>query len=120
MRLSLMLGAVFSLFASLCPAVSADDISGIVLNDMGRFQAGVTVTLKKLADGTAVKSVVTDTTGTFSFSVSESAGVNEPVSFGLYGNYPNPFNPVTRISFSVGEPSTVSIDIYSALGQKVR
>ncbi len=52
--------------------------------------------------------------------MSEAAGVKEPVAFGLFGNYPNPFNPATRISFSVGEPTEVSIAIYNALGQRVR
>ncbi len=115
-----MSGAVFFILVFLSTAVFAVEISGTVLNDIGRFQANATVTLRKLADGTAVKSVVTDTTGTFSFSVSEATGVKEPVPFALYGNFPNPFNPATRISFSTGEPSVVTIDVYSALGQKVR
>ena len=38
----------------------------------------------------------------------------------LIGNYPNPFNPETRISFSTRENGPVSIDIYNIKGQKVR
>ncbi|MBK8983800.1 MAG: T9SS type A sorting domain-containing protein [Ignavibacteria bacterium] len=35
-------------------------------------------------------------------------------------NYPNPFNPVTRISFSIPERGFVNIKIYDILGKEVR
>ncbi len=38
----------------------------------------------------------------------------------LIGNYPNPFNPETRITFSTKDNGPVSIDIYNVKGQKVR
>ena len=38
----------------------------------------------------------------------------------LLGNYPNPFNPSTTISFSVAEPQVVTIDIYNIKGQLVQ
>jgi len=38
----------------------------------------------------------------------------------LIGNYPNPFNPETRIAFSTKDNGPVSIDIYNIKGQKVR
>ena len=38
----------------------------------------------------------------------------------LVGNYPNPFNPETRISFLTKENGPVSIDIYNIKGQRVR
>ncbi len=43
-----------------------------------------------------------------------------PMITALNGNYPNPFNPSTEISYSVTKPGHVSLDIYNALGQKVR
>jgi len=39
---------------------------------------------------------------------------------GLNGNYPNPFNPVTHINFSVKATERVMIDICNLRGQKVR
>ncbi|PID27112.1 MAG: gingipain R [Candidatus Cloacimonadota bacterium] len=36
------------------------------------------------------------------------------------GNYPNPFNPTTTISFSVEKASDVEINIYNVKGQKVK
>jgi len=37
----------------------------------------------------------------------------------LYSNYPNPFNPETKISFNLGKDSYVHLDIYNIKGQKV-
>lgn len=38
----------------------------------------------------------------------------------LKGNYPNPFNPQTTISYSVKENIPVTIEIYNVKGQKVK
>lgn len=35
-------------------------------------------------------------------------------------NYPNPFNPVTVINYAVPEKSTVAIEIFNILGQKIK
>jgi len=49
---------------------------------------------------------------------------NDPSAPGLQtallGNYPNPFNPSTTISFTVQDFSPVSIDIYNQKGQRVK
>ncbi len=39
-----------------------------------------------------------------------------PVNFNLYPNYPNPFNPETKISFSIDRPSKVLLQIYDVKG----
>lgn len=60
----------------------------------------------------------TDLDGTFTYSRILSI---EPVpqNFELSGNYPNPFNPSTTIRFSIPEKGTVTLRVYSVLGQLV-
>jgi hypothetical protein len=41
-------------------------------------------------------------------------------SIKLNHNYPNPFNPVTNISYSIPASSKVEITIYNSLGQKIK
>ena len=42
-----------------------------------------------------------------------------PGEFRLEQNYPNPFNPSTNISFSIPNPSDVTLKVYSPLGKEV-
>jgi hypothetical protein len=46
--------------------------------------------------------------------------VAEPQLTTLSGNYPNPFNPQTTISFSLAKSEQVSIEIFNIKGQKVK
>ncbi|MBN1352025.1 T9SS type A sorting domain-containing protein [candidate division KSB1 bacterium] len=59
------------------------------------------------------------------FTVGGGAAVDNANSllakkFVLEENYPNPFNPVTNIKYSVPNTAEVKLVIYNALGQKVR
>ena len=42
-----------------------------------------------------------------------------PGEFTLHGNYPNPFNPATTITFDLPVAALVSVDVYDMLGRKV-
>jgi len=44
----------------------------------------------------------------------------KPTVTALTGNYPNPFNPTTTISFSIKEAGPVSVNIYNMRGQLVK
>ncbi len=52
--------------------------------------------------------------------VSNEDGVAPVYTTELKGNYPNPFNPETNISFSLKQAAPVSIEIYNVKGQMVR
>ena len=43
-----------------------------------------------------------------------------PLAYQLRQNFPNPFNPETRIYFEIPNMHDVKLDIYNILGQKVR
>ena len=49
----------------------------------------------------------------------EEPGSSSPQVFKLNGNYPNPFNPTTNISFNLAEAANVSVDVFSVVGQRV-
>lgn len=42
-----------------------------------------------------------------------------PESFNLFNNYPNPFNPVTNITFDVPKAQTVKLRVYDMQGREV-
>ena len=52
-------------------------------------------------------------------SLSETVS-GPPLNFGLDANYPNPFNPETRITYTLSEVGPVELAIYNIMGQRVR
>jgi len=55
-------------------------------------------------------------------SVTGTHGQNDtalPETAQLYGNYPNPFNPETEISFGIHQEMDVDIRVFDLLGREV-
>lgn len=42
-----------------------------------------------------------------------------PIATKIFPNYPNPFNPTTRLRLDLSQPSDVNITVYNILGRKV-
>jgi len=61
-----------------------------------------------------------DNSGAFTYTAStEVTIVGMPKELKLYGNYPNPFNPSTKLQFTVAENGKVRLSVYNVLGQEV-
>lgn len=43
-----------------------------------------------------------------------------PKNYSLSQNFPNPFNPVTNIAFSIPEESNVNLTVYDVLGREIK
>jgi hypothetical protein len=72
------------------------------------------------ADGWALfDSSVVWAMGTKTSTSVEELSLGIPSHFVLYDNYPNPFNPVTHIAFSIPTQNRVRLSVWSALGEKV-
>jgi predicted extracellular nuclease len=78
-----------------------------------------------------IQGVFTYSFGTFKISVRNEndfgtvAGINPvheaiPYTYQLKQNFPNPFNPETKIYFEIPQAQNVTMVIYNMLGQKVR
>ena len=62
----------------------------------------------------------TGTNGVFVISLLSTGSESIiPEKFSMSANYPNPFNPVTHVDFTIPEATDVSFAIYSLLGQQV-
>ena len=60
-----------------------------------------------------------DFDGTSKFSNLVEVGEIAPTSFELSQNFPNPFNPVTNIKYSVASAQQVTLKVFNVLGKEV-
>jgi hypothetical protein len=59
-----------------------------------------------------------DNNGSYKYS-SEVEVVALPQSYRLENNYPNPFNPQTKIQYSLPEDAKVHLSVYDVLGRQI-
>lgn len=60
-----------------------------------------------------------DFDGTSDFSKTVEVEILNPKEFSLSQNFPNPFNPSTKINFSLAIDSKVSLKVFNVLGQEI-
>ena len=63
--------------------------------------------------------VKTDSSGNVVVSIDERIYTSIPNEFALMPNFPNPFNPMTNISYSLPVSGDVTLIIYNLLGEEV-
>jgi gluconolactonase len=56
----------------------------------------------------------------YTHSPGQEQGNLKTKSFRLYGNYPNPFNPLTHIEFSMACAEKINLTVFNILGNEVR
>ncbi len=93
----------------------------IDLDGKGYIESGKSSILQVEGRAELVSVSGADITGTYyelNIDVAEKAVVL-PDKFELHGNYPNPFNPGTGISFSLPVATDVRLEVYNIAGQVV-
>ena len=60
-----------------------------------------------------------DNDGSYEYSNIININISIPGSYFLSQNFPNPFNPETKIDFSIAQKQMVTIRVYNSLGQRV-
>jgi hypothetical protein len=105
----------FKLIASY---TSNDNLKGMGISSSGRSYDFTDTKVKSgLTYQYKIQSV--STKGTTKDLTTLSVTVDIPKTYALYQNYPNPFNPSTTIRFDLKQTSTVTLEIYNVLGQRV-
>jgi hypothetical protein len=60
-----------------------------------------------------------DFDGSFEYSKEIEVEIGIPYKYALYKNYPNPFNPTTKLRFTISDLRFVELKVYDVLGKKV-
>ena len=77
---------------------------------------GNTIIVGGIADNTNMGAAWVFVPGTTSV---EQTSNETPSSFLMEQNYPNPFNPSTNIQFALSQPGYVTLEVFSATGERV-
>jgi hypothetical protein len=79
--------------------------TGATLNGRALAQTAVTLDANSISSGSAAVTAVQNGSG--------------PQEFALFQSYPNPFNPTTRIQYTLAKAGQVSLKVYNLIGNQV-
>ena len=109
---------IFSICLFCIIPVKAQKVTGIVTDSNGVRLAGAEIKLYSIA-----RSVNTTSNYDGKFLVEWPTSVEKnflPEGYNVSNNYPNPFNPKTRIAFELPKASNIKVEIFNLTGQRVR
>ena len=96
---------------------NSQTVTGQILDDIGT--ALPNISLQLFIDGTQYQTT-TENNGNFVFTVVTNVDDETlPTGYSVSNNFPNPFNPSTRIYISLPERNSVTAEVFNVLGQSV-
>src|SRR5664280_2888803 len=96
----------------------AQTITGKLVDQNGDGLAGVQL---QLYSTPKIYTATSSTDGSFTLTnVTEVKDQQLPTGYSVSANYPNPFNPRTRIEITLTNNVNVKVELYNQIGQKVR
>ena len=115
--IAILLAFIVSAFAQ----IENIQISGKVLDVVSENElAGVLITITNLNTGNS-DTVETNSAGYWEFNGTSSIDEPDllPLKFEVSSPYPNPFNPKTKIDFSMPNHSPVKVTVFNILGELI-
>lgn len=100
--------------------------TSLILSSTALIPARRAATIEWTVEASDGNSSSSPTNGTGRFTLDQETGVDTahdnklPAKILLQGNYPNPFNPTTRIYFALPEDREISLTVYNLEGRLVR
>ena len=100
-------------------SAASKEVINVYSLDLNGYQ-GETLVIA-ISGGSAVSIMTVDVNGSVTLPpvVTSVDDLELPTEFSLHGNYPNPFNPSTRIQFDLPESAQVSLQVVDMLGREV-
>ncbi|MCY4225574.1 MAG: DUF4397 domain-containing protein, partial [Bacteroidetes bacterium] len=100
-------------------SAASKEVINVYSLDLNGYQ-GETLVIA-ISGGSAVSIMTVDVNGSVTLPpvVTSVDDLELPTEFSLHGNYPNPFNPSTRIQFDLPESAQVSLHVVDMLGREV-
>ncbi|MFC2083655.1 FISUMP domain-containing protein [Bacteroidota bacterium] len=96
----------------------AQTVTGKVVDQEGDGLSGLQVQLYVNPD---VYTTTSESDGSFEFNNITSVEEGSlPLEYEVSNNYPNPFNPITRINIKTPKTSNIRIELYNITGERVR
>lgn len=98
-------------------SINAQTITGKLIDQKGNGLSGLKL---QLYIAPKVHSTISTSNGTFTFLNIDGENHNDlPFGYSVSNNFPNPFNPSTRIGFTLPNKGSVKVNIFDPIGKRI-